>query len=177
MKITNKYSAAGLLCLLCGFGCLAPDLEAAEDDFGGIVHHIETEYHVHRNYRFFMAFAGIAVKLSHFAGVKSCKMAIFENQHLLGAASDAQLDGIVQSTGKSGWQPLIKNFSRRSGERNYIYAQSSGKDLKLLMISVEPDEAVVAQLKIDANKLSQFIKDHSEGQRDRRRADAAAELP
>src|SRR5579864_8314018 len=93
MKRTRTYCAALVFCLPCTFGWLVPDA-AASDDFSAIVHHIEAEYHVHRNYRFLMAFAGVAVRLTSFTGVKSFKAAIFENQHLFAAEPDARLDEI-----------------------------------------------------------------------------------
>lgn len=123
--------------------------------------HIEAQYHVHRNYRFLMSLAGVVVKCSHLGGVKVFKAAIFEDQQLPGSDLDTRLDDVIQRAGASGWQPLVKSFSRRSGEHNYIYAQAKGKDLSLLLVSVEPDEAVVLQVKIDPVKLSDFINEHS----------------
>jgi hypothetical protein len=137
---------------------MAPGAEA--DDFGKIVHHIEAEYHVHRNYRFLMSFAGVVVKCSHMAGVKAFKAAIFEHQQLPGAELDDRLDELVHA-GASGWQPLVKSLSRRRGERSYIYAQASGNDMKLLLVNIEPNEAVVMQLKINPAKLGAFINKHT----------------
>jgi hypothetical protein len=154
-----KTCCATLL-LLCICGWLVPDA-AAVDDFGAIVHQIETQYHVHRNYRFLMAFTGVAVKLTSFTGVKGFKAAIFENQHLFQSQPDDQLDEVMQSAGKSGWQPLVRSFSRRTGEHNYIYIKGASKDLKVLVVSVEPGETVVAQVKINADKLSGFINEHT----------------
>lgn len=155
---------AGLCLATCGllaiaFLAVAPSAQA--DDFGKIVHHIEAEYHVHRNYRFLMSFAGVAVKCSHMAGVKAFKAAIFDDQQLPGAELDERLDELVQRASASGWQPLVKSLSRRSGERSYIYAQASGNDMKLLLVNVEPNEAVVMQLKINPEKLSEFINKHT----------------
>jgi hypothetical protein len=138
---------------------LAQDTKA--DDFGSIVHHIEAEYHVHRNYRFLMFTAGVVVKCSHVGGAKVFKMALFEDQHVEAAELDGRLDELVERAGASGWQPLVKSVSRRSGEHTYIYAQSKGKDLKLLLVSVEPDETVVLELKVDPAKLSDFVNKHS----------------
>ena len=33
--------------------------------------------------------------------------------------------------------------------------------MKLLLVSVEPDEAVVMQLEVDTDKLNAFIKEHT----------------
>jgi hypothetical protein len=130
---------------------------AYADDFGRIVRHIEVNYHVHRNHRFIMGFAGMVIKFWHVAGVKSFKGAIFENQYLDATNADARLDEIVQSAGEHGWQPLVKSYSRRSGEHAFIYAKAEGKDVKLLIVSVEPNEAAVIQVKLDPDKLAKFM--------------------
>jgi hypothetical protein len=132
----------------------------ASDDFNRIVHHIEVNYHVHRNHRWVMGFAGLVVKVSHIAGVKSFKGAIFEDQQLEGTAADQKLDEIVLRAGESGWQPMVKSYSRRTGEHAFIYAKPEGKDLKLLIVSVEPSEAAVIQVKINPDKLNDFLEEH-----------------
>lgn len=163
MKKSSANRTAGLFLMVFGFFALAEDLRA--DDFGSIVHHIEAEYHVHRNYRFLMSFAGVVVKCTHVGGVKVFKMAIFEDQHLPGTELDDRLDELVQRAGSSGWQPMVKSFSRRSGERTYIYAKAEGNDMKLLLVSVESNEAVVLQVKINPDKLSHFINEHEHRER------------
>lgn len=160
----RQHRITGLSLAVCGIlaiGFLAIVPSAKADDFGRIVHHIEAQYHVHRNYRFLMSFAGVVVKCSHMAGVKGFKAAIFENQQLPGAELDHRLDELVERASASGWQPLVKSLSRRSGERSYIYAQASGNDMKLLLVNVEPNEAVVMQLKINPANLSKFINKHT----------------
>lgn len=158
MTKASSNRTASLLLIILGFFALAENLRA--DDFGRIVRHIEAEYHVHRNYRFLMSFAGVAVKCTRVGGVKAFKMAIFEDQHLSGTEMDDRLDELVERASSSGWQPMVKSFSRGSGERTYIYAKAEGNDMKLLLVSVEADEAVVMQVKIDPKKLSDFINKH-----------------
>jgi hypothetical protein len=139
---------------------LAPDIVYA-DDFGKIVHHIEATYHVHRNYRFLMGFAGFVTNVTHIAGVKNMKLAIFEDQRFDGTETDTSLDEIVNQASRSGWQPVVRSYSRHSGEHTYIYAQNDGKDLKLLVVNVEPNEAAVIQLKLNPDKLGQFIDENT----------------
>ena len=135
----------------------------AKDDFGKIVHHIETQYHVHRQHRWVMGLAGFTVKFWHFAGVKSFKGAIFENQPFVNAASDARFDEVVRAAMDSGWQPLVQSWDRHTGERTYIYAQDLGKDMKVLVVNLESNEAVVLQVKVDPKKLNDFIEESSAG--------------
>ncbi|MCU1219852.1 MAG: hypothetical protein JWN42_1049 [Candidatus Angelobacter sp.] len=149
---------------------LAPAQNAfAKDDFGKIVHHIEANYHVHRQHRFVMGLAGFTVKFWHFAGVKTLKGAIFENQSFANAASDTRFDEIVRAAMDSGWHPLVQSWDRHSGERTYIYAQDLGKDLKVLVVNLESSEAVVLQVKVDPKKLNDFIEETSAGSHHRNR--------
>jgi hypothetical protein len=142
----------------------------AGDDFGRIVRHIEVNYQVHRQHRWAMGMAGFVVKFWHFAGVKSLKAAIFENQNFVNAASDTGFDEVVRAAMDSGWQPMVQEWDRHSGERTYIYAQDLGKDLKLLVVVLESNEAVVLQVKVDPDRLEGFIREAGGGRRHRDRA-------
>jgi len=149
---------------------LAPAPSAfARDDFGKIVHHIEANYHVHRQHRFVMGLAGFTVKFWHIGGVKSLKGAIFENQRFTNAASDTRFDEIVRAAMDSGWQPLVQSWDSRTGERTYIYAQDLGKDMKVLVVTLESNEAIVLQVKVDPRKLDEFIEETSPGGHHRNR--------
>jgi hypothetical protein len=141
----------------------APQPAFAKDDFGKIVHHIEANYHTRRHYRFVMGLAGFTFKVSHFAGVKSFKGAIFENSEFAASGSDTRFDQVIRAAMDSGWQPMVQSYDRRSGERTYIYAQDLGKDMRLLVVNLEPTEAVVIQVKVDPNKLSDFVNEASAG--------------
>jgi hypothetical protein len=152
----------------------APQPAFAKDDFGKIVHHIEANYHTHRHYRFVMGLAGFTFKVSHFAGVKSFKGAIFENSEFAASGSDTRFDQVIRAAMDSGWQPMVQSYDRRSGERTYIYAQDLGKDMRLLVVNLEPTEAVVIQVKVDTNKLSDFVNEASAGH-GRRNQSAPAE--
>jgi hypothetical protein len=148
-----------------------PQSAFARDDFGKIVHHIEAQYHVHRQHRWVMGLAGFTVKFWHFAGVKSLKGAIFENQPFANAADDTQFDEIVRAAMDSGWQPMVQSWDRHTGERTYIYAQDLGRDPKLLVVNLESNEAVVLQVKVDPTKLNDFIQETRHGTSHRRRTD------
>jgi hypothetical protein len=130
------------------------------DDFEKIVHHIESRYHAHRNYGFLMAVAGFAAKAWHTSGVKDVKIALFEDQQVLRSASDREMDELIEEAGSSGWQPLVKSVSRRRGDHIYIYARTEGKDLRMLVVNVEPNEAEVVEVKLDPRKLDEFVNQH-----------------
>jgi hypothetical protein len=159
----TKNRAGLIACLLVAVVFAAPRRALATDDFGRIVHHIEAQYHVHRQHRLAMGFAGFVVKFYHFAGVKSLKGAIFENQPFLNAGADRKFDEVVRAAMDSGWQPMVQSWDRHSGERTYIYAQDLGMDMKVLIVTLEPTEAVVLQVKVNPKKLNEFVREASAG--------------
>ncbi len=165
----NKGRFLFVIGLAAAASLAAPQRAYANDDFGKIVHHIETQYHVHHQHRFILGLAGFTVKFWHFAGVKSLKAAIFEDQPFLNAASDTRFDEIVRAAMESGWQPMVQEWDRHTGERTYIYAQNLGKDLKVLAVVLESNEAVVIQVKVNPDKLEGFIREAGSG-RHRNRA-------
>jgi hypothetical protein len=161
MTSNSPRRATVLACALSSVLWAGTASARASDDFGNIVHHIEARYHVHRNHRFVLGFAGFVVKFWHVAGVKNLKIALFENRRFVGGASDAELDEIVQAAGGSGWQPVVRSYSRHSGEHTFVYAKYLGKDLQLLVVNLERSEAAVVQVELNPDKLLQFI-DHED---------------
>jgi hypothetical protein len=151
------------LLLVAALALLSNAASASDQLFDNVVRHIETHYQVHREGRFVMAFAGLAIKSTHMAGVKNFKVAIFENQRFVNSESDTQFEQVVRSAlnEEKGWQPVVQNFSHRTGERTYIYAQYLGKDMKLLVATVESNEAVVMQVKLNPDKMAAFIDENS----------------
>jgi hypothetical protein len=160
----NKKRLLFVVGLAAAVSLLATPQQAfAKDDFGQIVQHIEVTYHVHRQHRFVMGMAGFVVKFWHVAGVKNFKGAIFENQPFVNAASDRRFDDVVRAAMDSGWQPMVQEWDRHTGERTYIYAQDLGKDLKVLVVALESNEAVVIQVKVNPDKLQEFVREAGVG--------------
>jgi hypothetical protein len=175
MKKSNRQLLIVAAMVLACFA--APAQAAASDDFGRIVHHIETQYQVHRQHRWAMGLAGFVVKVSHFSGVKSLKGAIFENQPFINANGDTQFDEVVRRALDSGWQPMVQSWDRHSGERTYIYAQTAGKDMKVLLVTLEPNEAVVFEIKMDPERFSEFARETTGGRKHRHSGSDDSEPP
>ena len=157
----NKLNIFAVLFLAaCAAVSLGTDTAFAYDDFGRMVHHIESTYHVHRSNRFVLGCAGLVVKFWHVGGVKNLKVAMFEDQHFALRADDVKIDEIASHAMENGWQPMVRSFSRRSGEHNYVLVRQEGKDLKMLILNLEPNEANVVQVKVDPEKLEKFMDDN-----------------
>jgi hypothetical protein len=54
---------------------------------------------------------------------------------------------------------MVQSWDPHSGERTYIYAQEAGTDMKVLLVTLEANEAVVFEMKMDPRKFNEFAHD------------------
>ena len=166
---------SGLFCLTLGL--LPQSARAGDKEFNVLVHYVESHYQVHRQYRFLLGFASFAVNIARPYGVKGMKLAIFENEKISANPDDQDFPSVVKAGLAEGWQPMVRVWSRRDGERTVIFAKPDGKNLKLLVATVEQDEAVVIQVKINPDKLSKCIEQWSHKDRNDHDSDKNHDKP
>ncbi len=130
---------------------------ARADDFGMIVGNIEKHYHAKKKKIPFLGLAGIAVKIIHPAGLKSVKFAMFEDQNFTPGERDSAFEQAVRDSLNAKWKPVVRSSSRASGNRSFVYAHESGKDIELLTVTFSPRQAIVAQAKVDPNTMAKFL--------------------
>lgn len=155
---SHNLPIPGLALVLLLAGAPSP-ISARDREFSAIARAVETTYHTKRNYRFPSWFAGVAVNVARPEGVGSLKMAIFEGQDFSSRPGDAALEGTIQSALAEDWRPMVRVWSKRDGEHSHIYAREIGKDIQLLIVTVEETEAVVLQVKVSAKKFAEMIND------------------
>jgi hypothetical protein len=130
---------------------------AEDHEFDAITQHLKLHYHAKRVHIPFLGFANFFVKIIRPAGVKSFKVAIFENLNFTSEGPDSGLSLVMRNALSADWQPLV-HVRSRDGEQVYVYARGEGKDIKLMVVTIDHSDAVVARVKIDPQKLSEFIK-------------------
>lgn len=153
---THTRILTAALMVVC-FALTLPAASARDHEFGLLVHHLESYYHARHQHGFVLGFASLAVKMVRPYGVKNFKLALFENQDFSSSRNDLGFAQVVRAGLGQGWRPLVEVYSRRNDERTYIFARDLGKDFKLLIATVERNEAVVMQVKLDAEKLDRSI--------------------
>ena len=55
------------------------------------------------------------------------------------------------------WSPILR-VRVKDGNQVYMNMRESGKNVKILMVKIERDEAVVVRAKFNPNKLAKFIE-------------------
>ena len=143
--------AAGLL-------TVASQTARADDpEFDAITNHLKSHYNAKRVHIPFFGLANFFVKIVHPAGVKSIKVAIFEDLNFTPGNTDSELSLVMRNALKADWQPMVRVRSR-DGEQVYVYARGQGKDIKLMVVTIDHTDAVVARVKINPEKLSEFLQ-------------------
>jgi hypothetical protein len=132
---------------------------AADRDFSAIVDHISRQYHTKPQHGFLMSLAGLASKFAHPAGVKSLRIAVFEDLDT-GGVYDAGLEAVLRDGLSADWRSVVRVHSRKDGSQTYIYTRAVGPDFELLVVSVERTEATVLKAKVDPETLAKWVDDH-----------------
>lgn len=140
---------------------LAPAVASGgEDSFSSVVRHIKKNYHA-RQQGFFgaMMLARFAVKVIKPAGVKNFKMVLLTDLDYSQAPSPERghLHAFIRDTIDPRWAPLVQYSSPREQQWSYVYVTRENEDVKLLVVTLQQQNAVVLQTKFSPAKLVEFM--------------------
>lgn len=129
---------------------------ASDPEFDAITKHLKLVYNARRVSIPFLGLANFFVKIVRPAGVKSFKVAIFENLNFTAGKTDTELGEVMRNALSPEWRPLVRVRSR-GGERVFVYAREAGENIKLMVVTIDRSDAVVARVKLSPKRLSEFI--------------------
>jgi hypothetical protein len=136
---------------------IAPPAARADDpEFDAITKHIKLYYKAKRVSIPFLGLANFFVKIVRPAGVKSFKVAIFEDLNFVPGSVNSELSAVIRNALSPEWRPLVRVRSR-NGEQLYVYAREAGENIKLMVVTIDQTDAVVARVKISPKRLSEFL--------------------
>lgn len=166
---SSKTLVAGLLACVAVAG--ARPAAARDHEFGLLVRQIESKYHAHRQHRILIGFAsGVGNMVITFwrpYGVRNFKLALFNEQDLVAGGHDRDFAAAVRAAVEQGWQPIVTAWSRKDGERTYIFVRDAGKNVKFLIATVDHEDAAVIQVQLNPDKLARSIAKEEGKPRDR----------
>jgi hypothetical protein len=137
--------------------CSNPQQARADDpEFDAITKHLKQRYNAKRISIPFLGLAKFFVRIVRPAGVKSFKVAIFEDLNLGAGQTDTGLSLVMRSALSPDWQPLIRTRSR-AGEQVSVYAREAGENIKLMVVTIDRTDAVVARVKLSPQRLREFL--------------------
>jgi hypothetical protein len=154
--MTRVKSWTVLAALLLAFVFSSPATVRA-DDFDAVVKNVRAACGGKRVRIPFLGLAGFATRLVRPAGVKSFKLAVFEDVRMTGDALGLGA-AIGQSLGP-GWRPLVRVRSGRGAAQTHVYIREAGDNLKLMIVTLDGDQATVIRAKVNPEALARFARD------------------
>jgi hypothetical protein len=103
----------------------------------------------------FFGLARFVVAVGHPAGTSDLHLAVLEDVELESARFSQLTDELVGPA----WKPIVRVRSRK-GESTNIYAESHGKDLRVLLTVLEGSEAILLEVRIKPEALMKFVDEH-----------------
>jgi hypothetical protein len=154
--MTRALKYAVLTSLLLAFVFSAP-VTARADEFDSVVKNVRAACGGKKVRIPFLGLAGFATKLVRPAGVKSFKLAVFEDVTRAGDVFGLGA-AIGQSLGPE-WRPLVRVRAGRGAEQTHVYVRDAGDDLKLMIVTLDGEQATVIRAKVNPEALARFARD------------------
>ena len=148
-----RYATLSLLAALC-----CPTGYAADREFKVIVQAISDEFNTKPMHIPLFGLVNAVTYVAHPGGAKHIDMAIFEDLGRHDGSGQNIAMKIRQAIGEP-WKPFVQVRSNRNDELTLIWMRADGHDCKLLLTTIEPNEATVIQLKLDPEGLQRWLSD------------------
>lgn len=129
---------------------------AGDADFKALVQGIEARYGVSKTRIPLFGLAKFFVKVSRPHGVKQFDLAVFEDAHF-GNPDENEFDAVVRKAVAGKWRQMVRVRSRAPAEWTYVYVKEEGRDIRMMVATFEPHEAVVVQYKVNARRLMEMV--------------------
>ena len=132
---------------------------AGDPEFHTIVKSIEHTYGVHH---LRIPFLGVAMFFVRPSGVHGLKLAVFEGFH---ATDDTEaVRRVVERSLGPAWHPFVRVYSKgkENGETTLIYTNPTANRMRMMIVNLEPSEAVVVKMDLSDDAVEKWLKEPGE---------------
>ncbi len=130
-------------------------LTVAASDFDWLVREFSRETGARQVHVPLFGLARFVVAVGRPAGARDMRLAIFER----GDLESLRFNALTDSTVGSSWKPMIR-VRERNGELTNIYIREEGKNLNVLITSLDGGEATFVQVRLEPRALIRFVDEH-----------------
>jgi hypothetical protein len=127
-------------------------------DFASIARAIDAQHGVKRVWIPFLGLARAAIRVAQPQGVRDFQLVTFKGTEKV---DGQQLGALVRSKIGPGFQPLVQVWSRKTGDRSFIYARphADGNRVELIILAQDGAETVLVRVDIDAETIARQLND------------------
>jgi len=148
--------------LVVAIALAVPCFGGNDAEFHAVVRTIETQYGVHHKRIPFLGFATVCLKVARIPGASGLKLAVFDNLPKESGIPDAALQQSIEATIGDTWRPLVRVRSNDDNNLTMVYANPTDKELRVLVVYIDPNTATVVQTKLKASQIRKWIQQPDE---------------
>lgn len=125
-------------------------------DFAAVARAIDNQEGVSRVWIPFLGVARVVVRMVQPEGVRDFQLVTFKNTDNV---DPRKLQEIMQQKAGPGFKPLVRVWSRRSGDWSFIYAKPSAEKnrIELMVLAHDDEETVLVRVDVDADVLAREL--------------------
>jgi hypothetical protein len=153
----KKYaiSAVILSVLLC-IG--TANVSAKPNEYEAIVRHLKTKYQAKKVNLFVMWAARAIVSMAKPAGVKSFSLTVFQHLKFSTETVDAEMQAAMRKSYGPEWSSIF-HVRSQTGQQAYLYMREVDQNIRMVLVTIDKENAVVIRATLDPDKLVDFIND------------------
>lgn len=126
-----------------------------EGGFDGVVHSIESRYHVRATRIPFLGLVSLISRKATHGGVSALHVAEIESFNE--PVDGDELNQMVTEKLGAGWERIIRDTSRKGDEQTLIFAHPEGDRMGLFIVDKNRNEMAVVQVSVDPKHLDDDI--------------------
>lgn len=155
--LLRKKILITLTFLALAFTIFVPNAQAKGNEYDAVCNHLKTKYQAKKVKIPFMWVARAFVGVFRPAGVKSFKVTIFKNLQFSPQTLNNEMKTVMRDAFSDEWRPILR-VRNAEGNQVYMNMRESGKNVKILLVTIDKAEAVVVRAKFNPDKLAKFIE-------------------
>jgi hypothetical protein len=152
-----KGLAPFLILAAIGLSALVQTAVAKGNEYDAICDHLEQRYDAKKVKIPFMWLARFAVAVVKPAGVKAFKVTRYRDLRFSPETLNEEMKLTMSNAFGNEWSPILRMRSARS-EQAYMNIKESGKNLKIILVTINRDEAIVVRATFNPDKLVAFME-------------------
>jgi hypothetical protein len=158
-----------LLLIPIGFVLLAVPVAVVagggEGGFDGVVHSIESRYHVQATRIPFLGLISLVSRKASHGAVGGLHVA--EIDSFTESVDGEELNRMVEEKLGSGWERMLRETNRSGHEQTLIFIHPEGDRMGMFVVDLDGNEMDVVQVSVDPKHLDDDIGQYSHHHRDR----------
>ena len=132
---------------------------SGESGFNGVVHSIESRYHVKATRIPLLGLVSLVSRKATHGGVSSLHVAEIES--FTEPVDGEELNQIVEEKLGPGWERIIRETSKKGNEQTLIFIHPEGDRMGLFVLDKDGNEMDVVQVSVDPKHLDDDIEHYS----------------